>query len=34
MSYLLDLFVRKPFFRCEFLDESLQFYMVVERVEK
>ena len=34
MRNLLDLFVRKPFSRGEILDESYQFYKVVERVEK
>ena len=32
MRRLLDLFIRNP--RGEFLDESWQFYMMVERVEK
>ena len=34
MKHLLDLFVRNPLLQGEFLDESWQFYVVVEGVEK
>ena len=33
MRYFLDLSVRNPISRGEFLEESWQFYMVVERVK-
>ena len=34
MKHPLDFFVRNPLSRSEILDDSSQFYMVIERIEK